>query len=148
MAHHSTNGNGGNGYTPLTPPTTTTKVIRGVSLAHRELDAPQLAVLAADVADRLATFLPSQQQLARLFNVSAPYIRAAQKLSPSQRAAILQGLDPVSFTDLVNPPRQLSLRGPVIPDLKVLPDIVIENMIRAAGTERVLEIACAVENHT
>jgi hypothetical protein len=140
--HHAKNGNGG--AVTILPPTT--KVIRGVSLAHRELDAPQLAVLAADVADRLVTFIPSQQQLARLFGVSVPYIRAAQRLSPSQRAAILRGLDPVSFTDLVNPPR-LSLAGPMIPDLKVIPDIVLENLARAVGVDRLLAAAIAVEHN-
>jgi hypothetical protein len=144
MDHHSKNGNGG--AVTILPPTT--KVITGVSVAHRQLDARQLAVLAADVADRLATFIPSQQQLARIFGVSVPYIRAAQKLSPSRRAAILRGEDSTSFAELMNPPRQLSLAGPVIPDMKMIPDTVLENIIRVTGVERVLEIACAVENNT
>ena len=98
----------------LLPPITT-QTITGASLAHRQLDKRQRAVLAADMLDGLVTFTPSAKQLADIFDVSVPYINVARKLSAGKRAAILKGWDPVSFADLMNPPpRQLSLLGPVI----------------------------------
>jgi hypothetical protein len=112
MDHRSKNGNGG--AVTILPPTTT---IIGAGLAHRHLDARQKAVLVASILAGETTFSPSMKQLASCFNVSATYIAIAQKLSPGKRAAILRGLDPVSFAELMNPPRQLSLRGPELPTL-------------------------------
>jgi hypothetical protein len=133
----------GRGTAILPPPTTQT--ITGRSLVHRQLDARRRAVLAASVLVGEVVFTPSAKQLADLFGVSIPYIKIAQKLSSGKRAAILRGWDSTPFTGLVNPPKQLSLAGPVIPDLKVIPDIVLENLIRSAGIERVLEAAVQVE---
>jgi hypothetical protein len=145
MVYHSTNGNGG--AATILPPTIN-KVITGAGLANRRLDKRQRACLVADVIDGVVTFIPSQQQLAHIFGVSVPYIELARKLPIGKRTAILRGFDPVSFTDLMNPPRQLSLRGPVIPDLKVIPDTVLENLARAVGVDRLLAAAIAVEHNT
>jgi hypothetical protein len=124
------------------------KTILGAGLANRRFDKRQLACLVVAVHRGEVPFSPSMKQLAHTCGVSLTYVAAAGRLSPAKRTAILQGRDSSSFAALVNPPRQLSLAGPVIPDLKAIPDTVLENMIRAAGTERVLEIACAVEQHT
>jgi hypothetical protein len=135
--------NGGNGAaTPLPLPTQT---IVGAGLAHRHLDARQKACMVADVLDGLTQFIPSQKQLSDLFDVSVPYVNIARKLPVGKRTAILRGLDPVSFVELMNPPKQLSLAGPVIPDMRLITDTDLENMVRCLGTERVLEAACAVE---
>jgi hypothetical protein len=141
MGHHSTNGNGG--AVTILPPTP--KVITGQSLAHRELDKRQRAVLAADMFDGTVPFRPTQAQSALICGVSVTYVTAARKLSPGERSAILQGYDVTRFADLLRPPRQLSLAMPVLPTVKVLPDSVLENLIRSAGIERVLDIAAAVE---
>lgn len=121
------------------------RTIRGHSLAHRQLTKQQRAVLAADVIDGLAAFVPSHKEVATLFHVSQPYVDAARKLRPGQRAAILNGRV-TPFPSLVHPQHQLSLAGPVIPNLKVITDADLENMVRNAGIERVLEAACAVEH--
>jgi hypothetical protein len=114
---------------------------------HRQLTKRQRAILAADVLDGLVTFSPSQKQLADLLDVSVPYINVARRLSAGKRTAILRGWDSVSFTELMSPPpRQLSLAGPVIPNMKVITDADLENLVRNAGIERVLEAACAVEH--
>jgi hypothetical protein len=76
-----------------------------------------------------------------LFGVSLPYIEVALRLAPDQRRAILRGFDPVSFTDLVRP-HQLKL-----PMCASITNQQLEYVIRAAGIERVIEAACAVENH-
>ena len=55
---------------PLSP---TTKVITGASLAHRQLSKAQRAVLAADVTDGWARYVPTHQQLAAAFGVSQTY---------------------------------------------------------------------------
>ena len=108
--------NGGPAAATLLPPTPTRTIV-GAGLAHRHLDKRQRACLAADVIDGVVTFIPSQQQLAHIFGVSVPYIELARKLPIGKRTAILRGFDPVSFVELMNPPRQLSLRGPVLPKL-------------------------------
>ena len=134
----------------LLPPITT-QTITGASLALRQLNKRQRAVLAANMLDGLVTFSPSQTQLANLLGVSIPYINVARKLSAGKRAAILKGWDPVSFADLMNPPpRQLSLLGPVIPDIRVtdateITDGCLAELIRAVGIDRTLEVAIGVE---
>jgi hypothetical protein len=139
----------GRGTATVLPPT---KTIVGRGLAHRHLDARQRACLAADVLDGAVQLDPSQKQLAEIFGISAPYIQVARKLSPGKRAAILRGWDPTSFADLVNPSRQLQpqlrLRAP---DAKAngkssISDTEIENMIKAVGIERTLEVAAQVES--
>ena len=142
MDHHATNGNAG--AVTILPPAT--KVITGVSLVHRQLSKAQRAVLAADVIDGLARFVPTNQQVATAFGVSQTYIDIARKLTPGKREAILRGWDPTSFAELMHSPRQLSLAGPAIPDMKVIPDIVLENLARAVGPERMLAAACAAES--
>jgi hypothetical protein len=143
MEFHLKNGNGG---ADILPPST--KTIGGRGLARRKLDPRQKACLVADVLAGLTVFTPSQKQLANLFNVSVVYVETARRLAPSKREAILRGWDQTSFADLMNPPRQLSLAMPVIPDLKAIPDVVLENLARAVGTERMLAAAVAVENNT
>jgi hypothetical protein len=48
---------------------------------------------------------------------------------------------------LMNPPQQLSLAGPVIPvvNVKVPTNTDLQNLVRLAGVDRVLEAAVAVE---
>jgi hypothetical protein len=138
--------NGGAAATLLPP--IPTRTIVGASLAHRQLDARQRAVLAADVLDGVVTFTPTQAQIALICGVSVPYIMVARKLSPGKRAAILRGWDPTSFAELMNPPRQLSLAGPAIPDMRVITDIDLEHVARVVGVERMLAAAVAVEHTT
>jgi hypothetical protein len=139
--HTYTNGGAGAAIPPANIPTVI-PVVNGAGLAHRRLSKPQLACLAANVHDGTVQFDPSLKQLASLFGVSLPYIMGARKLSPGERDAIMQGYDVLRFADLVRPPRQLSLAMPVIPD------IVLENLVRSIGTDRLLAAACAVENNT
>jgi hypothetical protein len=128
-------------------------VITGASLVHRQLDARQKACLVADVLDGMVTFTPSAKQLADIFDVSVPYINVARRLSAGKRTAILRGRDPVSFTGLMNPPpRQLSLMGPVIPDMRMtdttkITNSYLETVIRAVGVDRALEAAIAAERN-
>jgi hypothetical protein len=140
MEFHSKNGNGG---AEILPPTT--KVITGQSLAHRQLDKRQRACLAADVLDGMVRFTPTMAQIASILNVSPTYVLAASKLTPGKRNAILRGGDPVSFTDLVRPTRQLQLRLPT-PNCASITNSYLKTVIRAAGVERTLEAACAVES--
>jgi hypothetical protein len=136
--------NGSGAAIPAIPKQT----ITGRSLVHRRLSKVQRAVLAADVIDGLAQYVQTDQQVAAAFGVSGTYVLAARKLSPRERSAILQGYDVVRFAELLRPPRQLSLARPTLPDLKVIPDSVLENLVRSVGTDRLLSIACAVESAT
>jgi hypothetical protein len=134
-----TNGSG----TAILPPITT-RTITGASLSHRQLDARQKAVLAADVLNGTVAFSPSQKQLADLLGVSVTYIVAARKLSPSKRTAILKGWDPTSFADLVHSQRQMRLKL-LAPNCASITNLQLEHVIRAVGVERALEAAVQVE---
>jgi hypothetical protein len=137
---------GGPQAATLLPPIPTPTIV-GAGLANRQLDKRQRAILAADVLDGVVRLDPSQKQLAQIFGVSVPYVMIARKLSPGKRAAILRGWDPTPFTELMNPPpRQLSLAGPVIPTMKAITDIDLQNLIRTVGIERALDAAVAVEH--
>jgi hypothetical protein len=114
-------------------------VITGASLAHRQLDKRQKAVLAAAMLDGMVTFAPSQKQLADLLNVSVTYIVAARKLSPGKRTAILKGWDSTSFADLVHSQQR-------VPNCASITNLQLEHVIRAVGVERALEAACAVDS--
>jgi hypothetical protein len=122
-------------------------VITGVSLVHRRLSKAQRAVLAANVIDGLARYVPTNQQVYADFGVSQPYVDIARRLTPQRREAILQGEDRTSFATLVNPPRQMSLAMPVIPNMRVITDADLEQMIRAVGLERALAVAVQVEHN-
>jgi hypothetical protein len=139
MDLHSRNGNGG--AVTILPPTA--KVITGTSLVHRQLSKAQRAVLAADVIDGLARYVPTNQQVAAAFGVSRPYIDIARKLTPGKREAILRGWDQTSFAELMHPPRQLSLAGPMIP---IVSDVDLENLARRVGCERMLTAALVAES--
>jgi hypothetical protein len=140
---------GGPQAATLLPPIPTRTIV-GAGLANRRLDKCQRACLAADVLDGIVMFSPSQKQLADLLGVSVPYINAARRLLPGKRAAILKGWDPTSFTDLMNPPKQMSLAMPKVPAITVIDateisDSYLATVIRAAGVDRVLEAAIAAE---
>jgi hypothetical protein len=113
---------------------------------HRQLDKRQRAVLAAEVIDGMVMFIPSQRQISLLFNVSSTYVDLARKFSPGKRMEILRGWNAVSFAELLRPPRQLSLAGPVLPVLKIFSDSDLEHVARVVGTDRMLAAACAVEH--
>jgi hypothetical protein len=136
MDHHSKNGNG-----TILPPTPN-KVITGVSLVHRKLSKTQLAVLAANVTDGLARYVPTNQQIAADFGVSVTYIDIARRLTPEKREAILKGRDTTSLAELM--PRRPALVP--APNCASVTNIQLEHVIRVAGIERVLEAACAVEH--
>jgi hypothetical protein len=141
MGLHSQNGNGGD---TLLPPLT--KMIHGRSLAHRQLDKRQRAVLAANVIDGLTWIVPTQAQIAAMFGISVPYIQIARDLSPGKRAAILSGHDSTSFAELMQP-RQLQLK-PLAPMCASVTNLQLEQVIRAVGVDRVLNVAAAVESNT
>jgi hypothetical protein len=128
-----------NGAGTAIPETPT--VITGASLVHRHLNKRQRAVLAANVVDGLARFVPTNRQVADIFGVSQGYIDAARRLSPDKRKAILSGRDSTSFVDLLNGHRQLALPSPQ----PVIDDARLIDVIRAAGIERTLAAAVAVE---
>jgi hypothetical protein len=100
--------------------------------------------LAADVFAGVVTFIPSQQQLAHIFGVSVPYVELARKLPIGRRAAILRGWDQTSFVELM-PRRSAMLPAP---NCASITNLQLEHVIRAAGVERTLEAAVAVERTT
>ena len=137
MSLISQNGKGG---AAILPPVT--KVINGRGVAHRHLDARQRAILAANVADGIARFVPSQKQLANVFDVSVPYVQLARKLSLEKRSAILDGLDRTSFVDLMDRLRRLT--SPLA--VANISDAQLMNVARIVGADRRLEAAAAAES--
>jgi hypothetical protein len=134
--------NGNGSATTAAPP-----VVTGASLVHRHLDKRQKAVLAANVVDGLARFVPTNRQIADIFGVSVAYIDVARRLSPSKRNAILGGRDSTSFVSLLNGRRQPVLLVPrSVSNGREQVDPVLIDMIRAVGVERILDAAVVVEH--
>jgi hypothetical protein len=136
--------NGGPLAATLLPPIPTRTIV-GAGLANRHLDKRQRACLAADVIDGVVKLNPSMKQLADIFGVSTTYIELARKLPIGKRAAILRGWDQTSFAELM--PRRSAMLPALITDVKAeIPDIVLENLARSVGVERMLAAAVAVEH--
>jgi hypothetical protein len=95
-----TNGNG-SATAALTP--RSVPVLDGRGIANRHPDKRRRAVLAAELADGRAILQLSVIQLAELLDVSREYIRAARRLTPEKRRAILSGEDCTSFAALNGP---------------------------------------------
>jgi hypothetical protein len=116
------------------------RVISGRALAHRRLSARQRAAIAAQLLEQEVVIDLSVRQLALLIGVSVPYILTARQLSSEKREAIVNGKDLTSFTTLLPPAsKPLALPKPVT-------DLELAEIVRAAGIERVLAVACQVEN--
>jgi hypothetical protein len=113
---HYTNGSGAATRIP---------VITGASLVHRQLTPQQKAVWCADILDGLATYVPTQKELADNIGVSVAYVMAARRLSPGKRALVLQGYD-AGLPALVNSPQ----RRPALPKPNGLTDAALENLAR------------------
>jgi len=135
MEHFPKNGNGGAVILPPTP-----KVIRGRSLAHKQLDKRQRACIAADAIEGLTTVDPTKAQVAAMLGVSLAYVAVARKLPPGKRAAILRGWDPTPFAGLMK-----GETGKAVTRVKVITDSDLANLARAVGPERMLEAAATVE---
>jgi hypothetical protein len=54
------------------------RVYRGKSLAHKKITRRQLAVTAADIIERNADYVPTQEQLARNLGISVREIQEAR----------------------------------------------------------------------
>jgi hypothetical protein len=116
------------------------QVISGRALAHRRLNARQRAAIAAQLLEQEVVIDLSVRQMAQLIGVSVPYILAARQLSSEKREAIVNGKDLTSFTTLL-PPASKPLALP-----KPATDLELADIVRAAGIERILAVACQVEN--
>jgi hypothetical protein len=120
---HYTNGSG-----------SATRVITGVSLAHRSLTKEQRAVIAAEVLDGNLSFAPTQAQMAGSAGVCVGYVARARKLPAEKRAAILAG---TARGLLAPPPKLLALPKPN--GGNGISDEMLTELVRAAGTERVFQ---------
>jgi hypothetical protein len=116
------------------------QVISGRALAKRRLDARQRAAMAAQVHEHEVVIDISVCQLAQLFRVSVPYIVAARQLSPAKRDAIVNGGDQTSFAALLPGASKPS----AFSALQVT-DIELADIVRDVGIDRLLAIACQVE---
>jgi hypothetical protein len=76
--------------------------ISGHSIVHQKLDARQRAALVAKVMHGEARIELTARQLAKVFNVSEPYVQVALKLTEAKRDAIAKGEDETSFKALQN----------------------------------------------
>jgi hypothetical protein len=117
------------------------QVISGRALAHRRLNARKRAAIAAQILEQDVVIDWSASQLSQLMGVSLPYIQAARQLSPAKREAIVNGEDLTSFTTLL-PRASKSLALPKLP----VTDLELADIVRSVGIERVLAVACQVEN--
>ena len=127
VSHNGGNGKGNGGVHVLPP---IHKVIDGRSLAHRDLNKRQRAVLAANLYDGWVRLNPTQRQVADLCGVSLAYVKFALALHPDVRV-------PAN----VRPPRRVSMK---VVDTAIN-DRDLVKAIRAIGIDRVLSAACTAE---
>jgi hypothetical protein len=121
----------GNGHAAL-------KVERGASLAKRKLSKSQRAVIGANIADGLVAYQPTRLAIAADLGVSAVYVARAQRLTPEQRRMVREGR--IGLNRIKPSTRRACSNGVALID-----DITLTEMVRAAGIERVLTVASAVE---
>jgi hypothetical protein len=115
-------------------------VERGKSLAHRTKDTKQQrAAKAANVADGLAVYQPTQAELAWIYEVSVTLINRARQLPPDQRKRVAQGR-----ASLPRPAHRLALLKPKTNGTSA-DEQTLFNMIAAVGVEKALTIAAAVD---
>ncbi len=117
------------------------RVISGRSLVHRKLGAPQKAAIAAGILNGDVAIKLSMRQLAQLVGVSVPYIRAASQLSSEVRRSIADDEGSLSFTCLL----KSSFKPLALPKPVIVTDEKLSNIIKTAGIDRVLALACEVE---
>ena len=111
-----------------------------LSLLRQHLDKRQLAAKLAGVLEGDVDLIPTASQLAQWFGVNEGYIRVTRAMSPERRRAIASGKDSTSLAALLRAPSlPLALQNPVS-------DTQLASIIRNAGLERTLAVACEVEN--
>jgi hypothetical protein len=110
------------------------------SLLHQHLDKRQLAAKLAGVLEGDEDLIPTARHLAQWFGVNEGYIRVARAMSPERRRAIASGKDSTSLAAFLRAPSlPLAMPNPVS-------DTQLAGIIRNAGLERTLAVACEVEN--
>ena len=115
------------------------RVISGHSLVHRRLNACRRAAIAAQVIEGEVTIELTARQAAQLLGASMPYVSVVRRLSPAMRQEIADGTDLTPFAVLLQAPsKPLALPKPVS-------DVQLADIIRHAGLERTLAVACEVE---
>jgi hypothetical protein len=95
--------------------------------AHRQRSAAQKAAIAAGILSGEVAIKLSKLQVARLVGVCLPYVNRACQLTPEARQSIADGF---------------VLLEPAISDTE------LADIIRNAGIDRTLTIACTVEQST
>jgi len=138
------------------------RAINGRSFAHQKLSVRQRAALGAQLVKGEAGLDLSASQAARVAGCSIPYVAAACRWSPEKRAAVVRGLllpkpkimpkPKVVPKPLASPamesgkPWFREMDGkPAIVVRDLLSDAALADMIRDAGVDRILSIACEIE---
>lgn len=128
------------GQKPMTS-TSPARVVSGRALAHRTMSPRQRAAIAASVIAGEMFLDLSVRQVAAVMGTSSTYMGVAAKLTPETRAAVAAGKYAVPFTGhLKSSSEALALPKPTVSDLQ------LADIIRGAGVDRMLEVACLIEN--
>jgi hypothetical protein len=112
------------------------RALNGRSLAHMKLTSRQRAALGAQIAKGEIELKPSASQAARQVGVSTTYVGAACRWSPEKRAAVVRGFP-------MPKPKAAPKVAP--PKVVVMDDAYVADIIRSVGVDRVLNLACQVE---
>jgi hypothetical protein len=122
-------------------------VVRGRSLALRtKLTKTERALLAADVYDGTKRYQPTRRELAVLFGVSGNMIDRARRLTAEQRQLITNGwVSSLAYFDPWPRPLALPKPAPTVEINSIIDDETIRTMTAAAGVDRVVDIAAALE---
>jgi hypothetical protein len=119
-----------NGAIPRAP------LVSARSLVHRRLSKAERALVGAAIleGDVQLQDLPLRI-VSQVVGCSVAYLTAAQRLAPAQRQAVVRGHRPLILPRVVPAPNCASITNSYL-----------KTVIRAAGVERTLEAACAVES--
>jgi hypothetical protein len=120
----------GNGAIPRAP------LISARSLVHRRLSKAQRALVGAAILEGGVQLQDLPLRIvSQVVGCSVAYLTAAQRLAPAQREAVVRGHRPLILPRVVPAPNCASITN-----------LQLKHIIRAAGIDRVLEAAVAVEH--
>ena len=100
------------------------RVLRNRSAEHRRRTARQKAAIGAGILNGEVAIKLTKLQIAKLVGVSVPYLDRACQLTPAEREVVADG----GF------------------DFDMPSDAELTRMIRRAGIDRTISIACVVDN--
>jgi hypothetical protein len=113
---------------------------------RRKRTKSQRAVIAADIFEGRRSYRPNRRELAAIFDVSTVMIDIARKLPPAARQCVANDEGCIGQFAYPNRPASAATNGaPALSNGASPSNQALFDLITAAGVERVLDVAAAVE---